>query len=401
MKTVAIICEYNPFHLGHAYHIESIKRQFGDDTAIIAIMSGNFVERGDLAVLGKFDRAEMAVRSGASLVLELPFPYSMASAEYFAFAAVEIADKLGCVDFLSFGSECGDISRLEAAADRVSSPAFDSAVEQLSKSKELSSLGYAALRTQAYRSLYGDEDTSLLSSPNNILAVEYLKALARLSSRIEPHTIRRTGTDLDASGDTVPFAGATHIRSLIVEDKISEALASIPDTAHDTLLRALHDGRMPVRLEKLSSAILASLRLEKSCEAAECGGGLYEYLKKKARQSTDLADFFHKSATKKFTDARIRRATLFSYFGVTPAMLHDRVRYTQVLAMDGKGQAVLHHIRKHAGISILTKPADTDKLPPEAKAQAEASYRADSVYTLAYPKPQAADVFLRTSPYRK
>jgi hypothetical protein len=134
---------------------------------------------------------------------------------------------------------------------------------------------------------------------------------------------------------------------------------------------------------------------------AECGGGVLSLLQRAAAEATDLDSLIRTAATKKYTAARLRRATLFSYFGVTPAMLKAKPLYSQVLAMDEKGQAVLAHIRKKATISLLTKPADLHKLSPAARAQAELSYRADSVYALALPTPQKADIFLRTAPYRK
>lgn len=401
MKTVAIVCEYNPFHLGHEHQIKEIRRQFGEDTAIVAIMSGNYVERADLAILGKFDRAKMAVDCGASLVLELPFPFSSASAEYFAQAAVGIAEGLGCIDYLSFGSECGDLARLISASDRISSDEFRSALDQLLESKENASLGYAKSRAVLYEKMYGEDDAKLLSSPNNILAIEYLRALRRFRSPIKPHTVLRVGTDSESKEDGAAFAGATYIRSLLMNGHTAQALEHLPKNAQKTLIDAIEAGRAPALIDGISVALLSDLRLEKSKEAAECGGGLYGHLKKTASTAGTISEFFRMAATKKFTDARLRRATLFSYFGVTPAMLREDVQYTQVLAMDSIGQAVLHHIRKSAGIAILTKPADTDKLSPSAKAQADLVYRADSVYTLAFPKPQAADIFLRTSPYRK
>ncbi len=401
MKTVAIVCEYNPFHLGHKYQIDQVKQEFGEDTAIIAIMSGNFVERGDVAVLDKFKRARMAVENGVSLVLELPFPFSLSGAERFAQAAVEIAHKLGTVDFLSFGSECGKVDVLTRVSQRVSSEEFDLVLKKLLTTEGNEAIGYAKARTMAYEMLYGKEESEILLSPNNILAIEYLKALKKLNSPILPHTVLRHGTDKDGTA-TATHAGATFIRSLIYEGKTADALTHIPAAAKSVVLEALENGEMPASLEAISSAVLTTLRLPRSeCEIAECAGGLYEYLSKKALEAGSLCDFFKIASTKKYTDARIRRATLYSFFGVTPAMARESVLYTQVLAMDGLGQAVLHHIRKTAETFIVTKPADLRKLSPEAKAQAERAYRADSVYALTLPVPRAADFFLRISPFRK
>ena len=402
MKIVAIVCEYNPFHNGHKHQIEQIKKTFGPDAAIVAIMSGNYVQRGDLAILGKFQRARMAVECGVSLVLEIPFPFSLSSAEGFASAAVEIAHKLGTVDILSFGSECGDINTLRLASEHLSSDAFNSALKQIIKTDGNETLGYAKARTIAFQKLYGEGFTALLSSPNNILAIEYLKALRRLGSTIKAHTILRNGTDKDGALASTSLAGATYLRSLLYGENSESALPFIPTATHEMLRKAYKNGEMPVKLDNLSCALLSSLRLEnKNFEIAECGGGLYGHLRHTAQACGTLEELFQTVSTKKYTDARIRRATLYSYFGVTPAHLRESVMYTQVLAMDGIGQAVLHHIRKTAEIALITKPADTGKLPAQAKMQAERAYRADSVYTLAMPKPKAADFFLTVSPYRK
>ncbi len=399
MKTVAVICEYNPFHLGHLHQIHEIRRKFGEETAIVAIMSGNFTERGDVAILGKFDRARIAVDNGISLVLELPFPFSASCAEVFAQAAVSIADKLGCIDVLSFGSECGNIAALNKIAERTSSPSFVQALSELAKNEGAKN-GHAKNISDLYQKLYGEEDLSVLASPNNILAIEYLKALKKLDSSILPHTVKRDGTDKDGGEKT--YAGATFIRSLLVSNRWKEAFNHMPSLSQNVWEAAFENGFAPAVLENLSLPLLSSLRLNSGIKsAADCQNGLYEHLQKAACRTTSLSDFFKHAATKKYTDARIRRATLFSYFGVTPSMLSESILYTQVLAMDALGMRILHDIRKSAEISILTKPADLQKLPVPARAQAEMNYRADSIYALASPTAQTADVFVTRSPYRK
>ena len=156
MKNVAIVSEYNPFHRGHAYQIRKIRDEFGADTRIIAIMGGHFTQRGEVAVADKYLRARAAVDAGISLVLELPFPYSSASAEVFAKGAVSIADDLGGIDILSFGSECGDVERLSRVAGRINSKDFQEAFEK-ANSKD----GYARAMEQTYITLYGTEDAQI------------------------------------------------------------------------------------------------------------------------------------------------------------------------------------------------------------------------------------------------
>ena len=401
MKTVAVISEYNPFHKGHAHQLQRIREDFGEDTAIIAIMSGNFVQRGTPAVLGKFDRARMAVECGVSLVLELPFPFSLASAEYFAAAGVSIANDLGTIDALSFGSECGDAVRLLDAAEKMRSPMFENALRARLSSKEEKNKGYPRLLSETFLSLYG-EDAASLFLPNNILAISYISALKKLNSPIEPHAVLRHGTDESADTEGV-FAGATYLRTLLFEEKREAALSHIPAELHPLWREAFEKGLAPVSENALSPLLLAHLRTGSIPREtpAECGGGVLRLLSRASIEASDLYSLYASAATKKYTAARLRRATLFSYFGVTPADIKGKPLYTQVLAMDEKGQKILANIRKASQISLLTKPADLHKLSPAARRQAELSYRADSVYTLLSPTPQKASIFLRTAPFRK
>ena len=400
MKTVLVVCEYNPFHLGHVRQIDEIKKALGDDTAIVAVMSGNFVERGDLAVMHKFDRAKAAVLGGVSLVLELPFPFSMACAELFGGAAVSIGHDLGVIDYISFGSECGDAALMSLVAERLSAPAFEQALGAELKKKENSAKGFAEVYEGVYKAFYGDEGLSCLRTPNDILAVSYLRGLKKLSSPILPLPIKRYGTDKDSTGEAKDIAGATYIRGLLYNGEAHEAYSHLPSTSLSLWKEAFACGESPVSMAALGKTLLSHLRLCEEGEAfAECGGGLYRHIATTARGTGDLHTLLSAAATKKYTDARIRRAILFSYFGVTPAMLREKPAYTQVLAMDAKGQDILRHIRKTTKIPILTKPADTKKLPPIARAQAARAYRADSVYTLAMPSAKEADFFIRRSPF--
>ena len=402
MKTVAVIAEYNPFHKGHAYQLQKIKETFGEDVAIVAIMSGNFVQRGTPAILGKFDRARMAIDCGVSLVLELPFPFSSASAEYFAFAGVSVANDLGIVDALSFGSECGDTGVLTLAAEKMQTEDFNAALRARLTDPKEKAKGYPRVLSEVLFEQCGNEAAASLFLPNNILAVSYVSALQKLASSITPHTVLRHGTDEDKETEG-SFAGATYLRSLLYCGQTEEALTHIPPEAHAVWQSAMASGKAPVSEDALSSLLLAHLRIDPlpARMPADCGGGVLRLLKNASRDAQSLSELYANAATKKYTAARLRRATLFSYFGVTPADIKEKPLYTQVLAMDDKGQRILADIRKSAKISLLTKPADLHKLSPAARAQAELSYRADSVYTLLLPTPQKASIFLRTAPYRK
>ena len=400
MKTVAIISEYNPFHNGHLYHTQKIREQFGNDTAIIAVMSGNYVQRGEAAVMEKWDRAKIAVECGINLVLELPFPYSMASAEYFAKAGVSIIDALGVVDVISFGSECGDIDSLVLAASNVISKEFDEEIKNISDSS--SSLGFAKIREMAYKNLYGSSVD--ISTPNNILAIEYIKALKKINSNIVPHTIKRCGAGYnDEFIEKSDIQSATYIRSLFNENDYS-AKGYMPNIAEYYISELVEKNAMPCSTERLWPAISSSIikaSASKIAGYAECGGGLSDRLKSKANEAYDLKSLTTLSSTKKYTTARIKRAVLFSFFGVTSSDLMEKVAYTQVLAMDKIGQSLLKKIKKAGSIPAITRPSSRMEDLPDLCKQKDKADMADSVFQLTKPVCASAASIYRKTPYVK
>ena len=188
MKICAIISEYNPFHNGHKYQVDRIREKFGNDTAIISIMSGNFTQRGEISIADKLIRAKCACECGVNLVLEIPFPFSMSSSEFYAQSGVEIADKIGIVDYLVFGSESGNICEICDIAEVINSQDFILTLETLQK--EQKALGYPELCEIAIKKIYGEKVQKDFFSPNNILAIEYVKALRRKRSSIIPYTFK-------------------------------------------------------------------------------------------------------------------------------------------------------------------------------------------------------------------
>ncbi|MBO7170895.1 MAG: nucleotidyltransferase family protein, partial [Clostridia bacterium] len=180
----------------------------------------------------------------------------------------------------------------------------------------------------------------------------------------------------------------------------ASALPHLPVSNHSVWQSAAAEGEAPVFTDGLSGALLSHLRLNTDgASFAECGGGLYERLTEAARKADSFSSLLSLAATKKYTDSHLRRAILFSYFGVTPDVLKAMPLYTQVLAMDAVGRRLLAHMRKTAGLTVLTKPADIEKFSASAQEQAKRAYRADSVYSLAMPKVKAADLFIRRSPF--
>ena len=399
MKTVAIISEYNPFHNGHLYQIEKVREHFGDDTAIIAIMSSNFTQRGDVAIMDKWARAESAVRCGVNLVLELPFPYSMSSAEFFAKAGVHIADSIGVVDVIAFGSESGDITLLWETARNLSSRELDKEIARLAA--DCDNLGYAEIREKAYENVYGT--TPPISTSNNILAVEYIKAIHALNSAIIPFTIKRTGAEYNEESVTSGnIQSATAIRNLFSQ-KSDSAHSFVPKDVFDCILNEQSKGAFPCNGEALFPAVATSFTLNfttDECNVHDVGGGLYNRLKNKCLEATSINSLVELTSTKKYTTARIKRGIWYSLLGVTSSDVKALPEYTQVLAMDKTGQTLLKRIKKSSNLSVLTKPSDTPCSPIAAK-QKELSDRADAISQIAKPTPAPAGSIYKRTPFVK
>jgi len=400
MKTVAIISEYNPFHTGHEYQIQKIREELGEDTRIIAIMSGNFTQRGELAIADKSVRAECAVRCGVNLVLELPFPFSSSSAEIFAKSGVKIADELGVVDYLSFGSENGDIDFLTSIAKNMTDSIYKEKLVE--KATDNSGLGYPEICESVYKELFNDEISRDLFSPNNILAIEYIKALKERNSQIIPHTVKRVGAGYSEEDivDT-QHQSATAIRGEMFKN-INSALINIPKNAKETILTAYNCGQIPCDGERLSSAVISHLRL--NCTAADCEihdakGGLYNRLLGASLKASTISSLTALADTKKYTTARIRRAIWNTFFGVTSSKVKALPSYTQILAMDGVGKSILKEIKKKAKIQVVTKPSSYEFLTEPARLQKEFSDKADSVFQLSKPQDTPGSFNLTTTPF--
>ena len=400
---VGIITEYNPFHNGHLYQINKIREEFGEDTAIVAIMSGNYVQRGGVAIADKFTRAKCAVLSGVNLVLELPFPFSMSSAEFFAKGAISILDNLGCIDVLSFGSEHGDITSLVNIATAMSSEKYTDAFSKISSDSKFVKLGYPQLCELAIKEVIG-ENTEFDFTPNNILGIEYIKALQSLNSNIKPHTIQRLNSSY-SDEQIIPgsIQSATAIRNNLFEDGVS-ALEYVPNAVKNILLNASENGDFPCDEEKLSSAIISSFRLDLPSDHEkihDAAGGLYNRLRAISFETNTISDMVRSAETKKFTKARVRRAIYNTYLSVTSSQVKESPQFTQILALDSIGRSILKSIRKNSDFPILTKPSDTDGLSELAKRQKDVSDRADSVFQLTKPLAKDGNYALRVTPFVK
>lgn len=404
MKTVAIIAEYNPFHNGHMYQIKETRRIFGEDTAIIAIMSGNYTQRGEPAIADKTLRAKVAVECGVDLVIELPFPFCVSSAEFYATAGVSIADSLGVVDYLLFGSECGDIDRLKGVAKNTLSDEFSNELEKLRTSVEYRDMGYPALAESVYKKLYGDSCSDILSAPNNTLAVEYIKAIIRLGSNIKPFTVKRVGAGYSEELNLQKeFQSATAIRKMLLEKDYS-ALDYVPKTAKDIYLKSIESKDMPADATKLDSAVIAHFRLNspvQNCDIHDAAGGLYNRLCDGGRKTNSIQALLSTAETKKYTSSRIMRVIWYSYFGVTSSTVRNAPAYAQVLAVNEVGRGLLRRISKMTDFPIITKPSAFKAMSDTVIRQKELANSADSVYQLTLNRSNEGNFPLTFTPYVK
>lgn len=388
MQNAGIVAEYNPFHRGHALLIQRTRVLLGPSCTVTCVMSGNFVQRGDFALLEKHARAEAAVAEGADLVLELPLPWAVSSAERFADGGVGVLSAVGAITHLAFGSECGDSGELLRAARGLRRAEFPGLLR-----RELADgVSFAAARQQAAEKLLGADGGKTLESPNNILGVEYCKSLLRRGSAIEPLTIRREGAPHDGV-EVGKLPSASALRALLTGGERERGLELLPPAMREIYLREEAAGRAPVQGERCQRAILARLRsMDREAFAALDEGreGLGNRLYAASRSAATLEELLETAKTKRYALSRLRRMVLWAYLGLTPGELPAEPPYLRVLAANGRGRELLHRVKKTAAVPILTKPADSKVLPGPARQLFEQEARATDLYTLAYPSLSAA-----------
>ena len=375
-----IICELNPLHKGHEFLIKEAAK----DDSVVLVMSGNFTQRASAAVYDKYTRGKAAILAGADLVLELPFPWCSAGAADFARAGVTIA-KMAGADRLVFGSGSGDKELLHRAGVAFAEGNFDKAFEDASK--KYPTEGAAKLRERILSEMFSPDEAKTLSNPNDILGIEYNR-YAHLLGGIECVPVKRV-----EGGDVT---SATRIREIIKNEGADAAKIHIPSSVYDVFGSASHIPEFALYdIERLL------LRLDR-CDfetTAECEGGLGYRLRSIAGECRDGAELFRLAATKKYTDARIRRALLYATLGITRDMVREAPLYTTILGIGRDGGAILKEIKKSATVEVLTKAADHDKLTDRARAQFDVTAAADRLYTALMPGGVHEEYFLSVTPY--
>ena len=330
-------------------------------------------------------RAEAAVRGGADLVLELPLPWAIASAEGFAAGGVGVLAATGAVDTLVFGSECGDTETLKAVAAALESESFAAYLRQGLQE----GVSFAAAREAAARKLLG-EKAAVLAQPNDILGVEYCKAIARQGAALMPLALARRGVGHDG-GAAEGFASASHIRELLINGGSADEFLT-PESAA-ICARECAAGRAPVTMANAERAILARLRAMREEDFAPFDGGgegLYHRFYDAVQRETSIEDILAAAKSKRYAYARLRRLLLAAYLGVTPEDTPQRVPYLRVLACNARGREVLKTMKTTAAAPILTKSAQVRRLDADARRLFALTACAEEQYTLAYPSLAAA-----------
>ncbi|MEG1632730.1 MAG: nucleotidyltransferase family protein [Oscillospiraceae bacterium] len=379
MNVAGIVAEYNPFHNGHEYHIAETKKALGADTPIICVMTGDFVQRGEAAVYSKYARAEAAARCGADLVFELPLPWAISSAEGFARGAVGLLASLGIVTHLSFGSECGEIKPLEALAFALLDPNIDGEI----KAELADGVSYAMARQRALAHSVGELST-ILDTPNNILAVEYIKAVYNLRVDIGLLTVPRFGAAHDGAGEDA-FRSAAELRASMGAGKdISELM---PQEAEAVYRRERELGRGPLLMKKLEPMLLSRLRMlpDSAYNALpDATEGLGNRLCAAAREESTWDAVLAAAKTKRYALARIRRMAMSACLGVTVGMNEGTPPYARLLAANDTGRSLLRDITNRNRIPVVTKPATVRELSKEALGIYNLGASAHDLYVLAY-----------------
>lgn len=377
MKTVALITEYNPFHNGHAYHMEEARRLTGADYVMI-VMSGDYVQRGVPAVFDKYTRTRMALECGGDLVLELPVCYATGSAEYFARGAVTLLDSLGVVDYLCFGSESGEILPFQkmAALLQEEPASYSLALKESLRAGN----SFPAARQEALEAVLtgqGEDprqSIALLSSPNNILGVEYCKALAALESPICPLTIQRRDCGYHDQDLKADFSSASAIRRAIeTGENLSVLENQMPPAAFELFSNSLGENG-PVTEDDFSLLLRYKLLLESSGDREksllrfqDVSGDLARRIVNRQNQCDSFSYFTEILKTKELTYTRISRALLHILLELTPEDIPLQAPYARILGFRRGAAPLLTEIKKAGRIPVISRPAAArELLTPQA-----------------------------------
>ena len=390
---LGIIAEYNPFHNGHLYHLLKSKEKAKADTVIV-IAGGNFTQRGETSIVDKWTKAEMALANGADLVIELPTLYNVSSAENFADGAVKILNSLKVVDSISFGAETDNISNLNIIANLL--------YEEPNEYKEIlneelkKGTSFPKAREEAIIKYLDDKSfKAILSEPNNILAIEYMKALKKYKSEIKPICIKRKDVGHFATDYIGEIASGTYIRNKINRGKIEDIKKLVTPPSYTILSEEVHMGHIVrdiVLFENIMIYNLRKMSVEEIANLPDVSEGLEHLIKKAANSCNTIEEFINIVKSKRYTETRIKRILLYSLLNITKkdiAMSKKVIPYIRVLGANSKGKVLISNIsRLNPKLKIVTSVKKFMDGNPDRnlKTMMDIDINATNVYTLGYEK---------------
>lgn len=391
-RVVGIIAEYNPFHNGHYYHMQKAKQEANADYCI-AVISGNFTQRGDVSIVNKWAKAYMAICGGADLVIELPTIYSVSSAENFANGAIKILDSLKIVDSFAFGAEANDLATLNNIANVLNEE--PKGYTNILNHELKKGISYPAARENAIMMYLNDikRYANVMGNPNNILAVEYLKALKNQKSKLTPIMIKRQKVYYNEHRIVDGYASATGIRELLKNKEYSDVSKVVPRSTYQILGQQANSGRMILSLEKYQKEIIYALRkmtVEEIAELPDVSEGLENSIKNAANNCNNLTELINGIKSKRYTQTRIQRILIYALLGINKKMMENSkkiIPYTRILGFNSKGKMLISEImNKNPKINMITsvkKYMDQNKNKQLAE-MLNVDIFATDVYTLGY-----------------
>ena len=384
MKIAGVVAEYNPFHNGHKYQVEQMRKSGATHT--VAVMSGNFVQRGEFAIASKWLRAKTAVMNGIDLVIELPSSYALLSAQGFAQSAVYILNALGCVDELYFGCECGDVDRIKSISKAMLSDEFSHKLSDFISN----GISYPTAVEKAVCEIVGESYNNELKMPNNLLATEYVNALTKFNSSIEPRAIERVGVEHDSVGSSGEFMSASAIRQSLKNQGLEAVCNFVPTSAYEAMKLANKDGKSPCDYGKLELAFLAKLRalsVEDFRAVPDVSEGLENIIFDAIKSSKSVEEIIEKIKTKRDTHSRIRRIIMRSFLGLTADYSTPPPPYARILALNERGREIIKKAKESASIPIITKSAHILKLEDDfARKLFSKENELTDIFSLSYPE---------------
>ena len=398
-KVLGIIAEYNPFHNGHLLHLEKSKK-ICDAQYSVCVMSGNFVQRGNTSIVNKWIRAEMALKSGVDLVLELPTVYSISSAENFAEGAIKLLNSLKIVDTISFGSENSDINVL----NRISSVLHEEPKQYLEflNSESKKGLSFPKARENAILLYLNDKKyLNILNQPNNTLPIEYLKALKKYKSHISPISVKREKVFYNSNCIVDEYASATAIRNMIINEQFNDIRKVVPASSYNLLMNEIEEGHLVIDISKFEKEILYAIRRLSADDIKnfpEVTEGLENAIKNASNSCNNLSELINMIKSKRYTHTRIQRILLYILLNITKKDMYlsrKNIPYARILGYSPQGKELISEIYKaNPKITLITSVKNflDSSNNKTYKYMLNKDILATNIYTLAYSNNSTANL---------